>query len=159
VFLFFATFLALMVPPFLLAAPLPAGSVAPAFTRPDLSGKPVSLGALHGKLVLVDFWASWCPPCIIEIPHLIALRQRHAGRLEIIGVSMDDDPASAKQIAAGYRFNYPLVMGDVALAKSFGGVLGLPAMFLIGPGGKVVKSWRGEIKPGELEAEIGARLR
>jgi thiol-disulfide isomerase/thioredoxin len=138
---------------------LPAGSVAPAFTRPDLSGKPVSLGALHGKLVLVDFWASWCPPCIIEIPHLIALRQRHAGKLEIIGVSMDDDPASAKQVAAGYRFNYPLVMGDVALAKSFGGVLGLPAMFLIGPDGKVVKSWRGEIKPEELEAEIAARLR
>jgi thiol-disulfide isomerase/thioredoxin len=159
VFLFFAALFALMAPPFLLAAPLPAGSAAPAFTRPDLSGRPVSLTALRGKPVLVDFWASWCPPCIVEIPHLIAAKKRYAGKLEIVGVSMDDDAASAKDIAVKYRFNYPLVMGDVALAKSFGGVLGLPAMFLIGPDGKVVKSWRGEIKPEELDAGIAALVR
>jgi peroxiredoxin len=136
------------------AVPLAPGAVAPAFTRPDLSGKPVSLAALRGKLVLVDFWASWCAPCLIEIPHLIALRKQHAGNLEIIGVSMDDDAASAKQVAAKHPFNYPLVMGDVALGKSFGGVLGLPALFLIGPDGKVVQSWRGEIKPEALDHAI-----
>ena len=136
------------------AAPLPVGTAAPQFTRADLSGKPVSLRAMRGKLVLVDFWASWCPPCMIEIPHLIALKKRHAGKLEIIGVSMDDDVASAKEVAARHPFNYPLVMGDVALGKSFGGVLGLPALFLIGPDGKVVQSWRGEIKPEELDQAV-----
>ena len=156
--LFFAAVFALLAPAFLLAAPLPPGSTAPQFTRPDLSGKPVSLAAFRGKLVLVDFWASWCAPCIIEIPHLIALKARHAGKLEIIGVSMDDDAASAKEIAAEQPFNYPLVMGDVALAKSFGGVLGLPALFLIGPDGKVLKNWRGEIKPQELDRAVAAAM-
>src|ERR1700759_4483114 len=157
--LFFAAVFALMAPPFLLAAPLPPGPVAPAFTRPDLSGKPVSLKASRGKLVLVDFWASWCPLCIIEIPHLIALKKRYAGKLEIIGVSMDDDAESAREVAAKYPFDYPLVMGDVALAKSFGGVLGLPALFLIGPDGKVIQNWRGEIKPEELDRAVAAAAR
>ena len=138
------------------AVPLAAGTVAPAFTRPDLSGKPVSLAALRGKLVLVDFWASWCAPCILEIPHLIALQKQHAGKLEIIGVSMDDDAASARDVAAKYAFNYPLVMGDVALGKSFGGVLGLPSLFLIGPDGKVLQNWRGETKPEELDRAVAA---
>lgn len=141
------------------AAPLPVGTLAPQFTRPDLSGKPVSLGESHGKLVLVDFWASWCPPCIIEIPHLIALKKRHADKLEIIGVSMDDDAESAKEVTAKHPFNYPLVMGDAALGKSFGGVLGLPALFLIGRDGKVVQSWRGEVKPEEIDRAVAAAVR
>jgi peroxiredoxin len=141
------------------AAPLAAGTAAPQFTRPDLSGKPVSLSGLRGKLVLVDFWASWCPPCIIEVPHLIALKKRHAGKLEIVGVSMDDDVASAREVAARHPFNYPLVMGDVALGKSFGGVLGLPALFLIGSDGKMVQSWRGEIRPEVLDQAVAAAVK
>jgi thiol-disulfide isomerase/thioredoxin len=140
------------------AVPLQPGSVAPPFVRPDLAGKPVSLKALHGKFVLVDFWASWCPPCLIEIPHLIALKKQHAGKLEIVGVSMDDDAASAKEVAAKHPFNYPLVMGDVALGKSFGGVLGLPALFLIGPDGKVIANWRGEVPPDEIGKAVAAAL-
>ena len=60
-------------------APVMVGSPAPDFTRPGLDGKPVSLKAYRGKVVLVDFWASWCPPCIIEIPQLIGLQKKHAG--------------------------------------------------------------------------------
>lgn len=139
------------------AAPLPPGTAAPVFTRPALDGKPVSLP--HGKLVLLDFWASWCAPCIVELPHLMDLQKRHAGKLQIIGVSMDDQKKSAADVVAQYHVGYPVVMGDVALAKSFGGVLGLPEIFLIGADGKVIKSWRGDFKPGELDTAIAAALR
>jgi thiol-disulfide isomerase/thioredoxin len=140
------------------AVPLPPGTEAPDFVRPDLTGKPVSLKAQRGKIVLVDFWASWCPPCIIEIPHLIALQKKHAGKFEIVGVSMDDDAQSAQEVAAKHPFNYPPVMGDVALGKSFGGVLGLPALFLIGRDGKVIQNWRGEIAPEEIEKAVAAAV-
>jgi thiol-disulfide isomerase/thioredoxin len=140
------------------AVPLPAGSIAPDFTRPGLNDKPVSLSAWHGKLVLLDFWASWCAPCIVELPHLIALQKSEAGRLQIIGVSMDDNKASALDVVKNYHPNYPVVMGDVALAKLYGGVLGLPEALLIGRDGKVLKSWRGDFKPGDLDAAIRVAL-
>ena len=73
------------------------------------------------------------------------------GKLQIIGVSMDDDAASAKAVVAQYRLNYPVVMGDVALGKLYGGVLGLPEVFLIGLDGRIVKSWRGDFKARELD--------
>ena len=141
------------------AAPLPPGTPAPDFARLDLSGKPVSLAAWRGKPVLVDFWASWCAPCIAEIPHLIALQKKLDGRLKIVGISMDDDRASARDVATRYPFNYPLAMGDAALGKRYGEVLGLPALFLIGRDGRVLKSWRGEIAPALLAKDVEAAAR
>jgi thiol-disulfide isomerase/thioredoxin len=132
---------------------------APAFTRPGLDGKPVSLDAYRGKLVLLDFWASWCAPCIVEMPHLVALQKRHAGKLQIVGVAMDDDAATAKQTVAQHRLNYPVVMGDVALGRLYGGVLGLPQFYLIGRDGKVLRGWRGEFDHRELYAAVEAALR
>ncbi|HVW74551.1 MAG TPA: TlpA disulfide reductase family protein [Rhizomicrobium sp.] len=140
-----------------LANPLAPGTAAPPFTRPGFDDKPVSLP--KGKAVLLDFWASWCAPCIVELPHLIALRKRYAGRLEIIGVAMDDDAKAPRQTVAQYRVSYPVVMGDLALARLYGGVLGLPEVFLIGRDGKVIKSWRGDFRPGELDTAIAAALR
>lgn len=140
-------------------APVMAGSPAPAFTRPGLDGKPVTLKAYRGKMVLLDFWASWCAPCILEIPQLIALQKKYDGHLQIIGVSMDEDAASAKNVAARFPFNYPLLLGDAKFGHRYGGILGLPAAFLIGRDGKVQKSLRGELKPGELDREIQAALR
>jgi len=139
-------------------APVMAGSPAPPFTRPSFDGKPVSLKSYRGKVVLVDFWASWCPPCIIEIPQLIALQKKHAGQLQVIGVSMDDDAASARDVAGRFPFNYPLLMGDAKFGHLYGGILGLPSAFLIGPGGRIVKILRGELKPGELDRAIQSAL-
>jgi cytochrome c biogenesis protein CcmG/thiol:disulfide interchange protein DsbE len=162
----FAFFLVVFVLPFMLpvaaspaqAASAPAsvmaGSPAPAFTRPGLDGKPVSLKSYRGKVVLVDFWASWCPPCIIEIPQLIGLQKKHGARLQIIGVSMDDDVASARDVARRFAFNYPLLMGDAKFGHLYGGILGLPSAFLIGRDGRIVKILRGELKPGELDRAI-----
>jgi len=142
-----------------LAAPLSPGAAAPAFTRTGFDGKPVSLAAWRGKLVLVDFWASWCPPCIVEMPHMVALQKRHAGKLQIIGIAMDDDAATAKETAARYKLNYPNVAGDTALGHLYGGVLGLPQFYLIGPDGKVLHGWRGEFDHRDLYATIEAALR
>ncbi|HEY2009357.1 MAG TPA: TlpA disulfide reductase family protein [Rhizomicrobium sp.] len=134
------------------AAPLAPGTIAPQFTRTGFDGKQVSLP--RGKLVLLDFWASWCAPCIVELPHLMDLQKRHAGKLQIIGVAMDDDAKAPRQTVAQYHVSYPVVMGDVAIGKLYGGVLGLPEVFLIAPDGKVIKSWRGDFKPGELDQAI-----
>src|SRR4051812_18342280 len=141
------------------AAPLTPGAPAPAFTRTGFDGRPVSLAAYRGRLVLVDFWASWWPPCIVEMPHLVALQKRHAGKLQIIGISMDDDAAGAKEVAARYRLNYPVIMGDAALGHSYGGVLGLPQFYLVSRDGKVLRSWRGELDHRQLYAVIEAALR
>jgi thiol-disulfide isomerase/thioredoxin len=140
------------------AAMLAPGTTAPDFTRPGLDGKPVSLSAARGKLVLLDFWASWCAPCIVELPHLVDLKKRHVGRLEIIGVSMDDSMANAADALKRIPVNYPVVMGDAALGKLFGGVLGLPEIYLIGGDGKVIKSWRGDFREDALDAGIAAAL-
>jgi len=139
-------------------APVMVGSPAPAFTRPDLDGKPVSLKSFSGKVVLVDFWASWCPPCLIAMPELIGLQKKHAGRLQVIGVSMDDDAAAARDVAKRYAFNYPLLMGDAKFGHRFGGIMGLPSAFLIGRDGKIVKILRGEMKKGELDRAIRSAL-
>jgi peroxiredoxin len=141
------------------AAPLPPGIVAPDITRASLDGKQVALSAVRGKLVLLDFWASWCAPCIVELPHLVDLQKRFQGRLQVIGVSMDDSKAIAVDTIKRYPVNYPVVMGDAALGKLYGGVLGLPEIYLIGRDGRVVRSWRGDLRPAELDAGILAALR
>jgi thiol-disulfide isomerase/thioredoxin len=112
------------------------------------------LDAYRGKLVLLDFWASWCPPCLIEMPHLISLQKRYPAQLQIIGVSMDDSAASAREAAARFPFDYPLMMGDAKFAERYGGILGLPSVFLIGRDGRILRKWRGELRPGELEAAV-----
>jgi thiol-disulfide isomerase/thioredoxin len=140
------------------ATPLRAGAQAPDFTRAGLGSSSVSLSAWRGKLVLLDFWASWCAPCIVELPHLIDLQKRYSGRLQVIGVSMDDDAGAAKDVMARTSVNYPVVMGDAPLGKLYGGVLGLPEIYLIGRDGKVVTSWRGDFKPGELDTAIATAL-
>ena len=119
----------------------------------------MSLAAHRGKLVLVDFWASWCPPCIVEMPQLIALQKRHAGKLQIIGISMDDDAATAKETLARFRPNYPNLLGDTALGHLYGGVLGLPQFYLIGRDGKVLRGWRGEFDHRQLYDAVEAALR
>ena len=139
------------------AAPLLPGTIAPQFTRTSFDGKQVSLP--RGKLVLLDFWASWCAPCIVELPHLDALKKRHGDKLEVIGIAMDDSKASAVDALKRVPVNYPVVMGDAALGKLYGGILGLPEITLIGRDGKVIQSWRGDFQAGALDAAIEAALR
>jgi peroxiredoxin len=144
-------------------APAPAklspGSLAPQFSRLDLAGKRVDLHALRGKVVLIDFWASWCAPCIVEIPHLIDLQKRYASRgLEVVGVSLDDSVAPLKTITRRFAFNYPVLLGDAKFGNLYGGILGLPVQFLVGRDGKILRIWTGEVAPAVLEKALKAAM-
>jgi thiol-disulfide isomerase/thioredoxin len=135
--------------------PLPT----PPFLVTDLDGKPVSTAQLRGKVVIVNFWATWCPPCRAEIPDLIALQSKYKDGLQIIGVSVDDDasPEDVKAFATKFGINYPIVMGE-AIAKEYGGVAALPTSFVVNKEGGIVQKHMGMLKPSEIETEVRALL-
>jgi cytochrome c biogenesis protein CcmG, thiol:disulfide interchange protein DsbE len=134
--------------------------VAPDFTRTDLAGKPLALRSYRGKLVLLNFWATWCGPCLTEIPRFAEWQKEYgAAGLQIVGVSMDDNAAPVKRAYDKYHLNYPVVMGDAELAERFGGVLGLPLSYLIDSNGRIVARYQGELNLNELESKITSLLR
>jgi len=135
-------------------------AMAPDFTRRDLGGTPLTLSGYRGKLVLLNFWATWCGPCLAEIPEFAAWQTRYAeAGLQIVGVAMDDSPAPVRRVAGKYHLNYPLVMGDAQLGERFGGVLGLPLTYLIDPQGRIVGRYQGDADLKRLEAQIRTLLR
>ncbi|MFI5357427.1 MAG: TlpA family protein disulfide reductase [Opitutales bacterium] len=106
---------------------------APAWTLLDLQGKPVSFAQFKGKVVVVDFWATWCGPCRSEIPGYIKLQQKYGkDGLVIVGISLDQGgPAVVKEFLQKQGMNYVVVMGDDATVSAFGGVDGIPTTFII----------------------------
>lgn len=137
---------------------LKVGDAAPQFSRGDLQGHPFDLR--RGKIVLVDFWASWCPPCIIAIPHLGQLQKKYGARgFQVVGVSMDDSADITQETMQKIHFNYPVVMGDAKLGNLYGGVLGLPLQFLVGADGKILAIRSGDFPPTALDKEIEAALK
>jgi cytochrome c biogenesis protein CcmG/thiol:disulfide interchange protein DsbE len=138
---------------------LKPGDVAPQFVRSDLQGHSFDLKAQRGKIVLIDFWASWCPPCIIAIPHLSQLQKKYGAHgFQVVGVSMDDSANTTKKTMQEIRFNYPVVLGDAKLGNLYGGVLGLPLQFLMGTDGKILAIRSGAFAPTALDKEIAAAL-
>jgi peroxiredoxin len=129
---------------------------APDFTLLDASGNTVSLSNLRGQVVLLNFWATWCVPCQVEIPQLLALRQQYGGSgLSVVGVAMDDDGWKSVQPGiATLRIDYPVVVGNAALADDFGGVDALPTTVLIDRSGRIASMHQGLADPATFEAEI-----
>lgn len=138
---------------------LTPGMIPPPFSRSGLDGKPVDLAAFKGKLLLLDFWASWCAPCVVIIPRFRDWQARWGGQgFQVIGISMDDSTSEAKAAAARLGVNYPVVMGDAKLAIAYGGILGLPVEMLVGREGRIISIWHGETPPAIIENAVRASL-
>ncbi len=126
----------------------------PAFTVTDISGHALSSSDWKGKVVLVNFWATWCPPCRAEIPDLIALQDKYRDKLVILGISEDDGPVDdVKRFMSDQKVNYPVVMETPELSKIFRGVAALPTTFVLDRDGKLEQKHVGELSPDDTEAE------
>lgn len=137
------------------SSPAHEHSVAPDFSLPDLSGQQIRLSTYRGKVVLLDFWATWCVPCREEIPHFIELQRRYAGQgLQIVGISMDDSADPVRDYYARFGMNYPVLMGNAKIGELYGGVLGLPIAFVVGRDGRIYAKHTGATDTSTLEREI-----
>jgi len=133
--------------------------MAPALQAQDLLGKPVNKDNWAGKVVIVNFWATWCPPCREEIPELLELKKEFKDRLEIVGISEDDDPPeSVVKFAKQKGMNYPIIMATPELIDSYGGVAALPTSFLIDTQGRVVQKHSGLYPIEAYDLEIRSLL-
>jgi len=131
----------------------------PAFQAKDLTGKPISAADWKGKAVLLNFWATWCPPCREEIPSLIALQRKYGSRLQVIGISEDEDtPAEVLKFAQRTGINYPVAMSTPQIIAAWGGVEALPTTFLIDTQGRVMGKHRGLHSVEEYDRDIKALL-
>lgn len=128
----------------------------PAFSLTDVNGRTLSPETLKGKVVLINFWATWCGPCREEIPELIALQEHYKDQLIVVGLSVDEQktPAEVKAFAAAQSINYPVAIADMTLQKAFGGVTAVPATFVVNPEGGIVQRHVGLLEPEMTEHEI-----
>jgi len=134
--------------------------VAPQFVRPDLNGRPINLRKYRGKVVLLNFWATWCASCQLELPKF-EVWQKQYGKdgLQVLTVSMDDGDAPVRKTVRKLHLGVPVVMGDAKLGEAYGGVLGLPVTFLIGRDGALVGKIKGETDLDALESRLRRLLK
>ncbi len=128
------------------------------FKLTDTTGKTHTLAGYKGKWVLVNYWATWCPPCLDEIPDLIALHENKANNLVVIGIALDY--RNAKQVtdfATGLLVNYPIVLGNRQLVSQIGPVQGLPTTYLYNPEGRLVAQQVGAITRAAVEGYIASK--
>lgn len=142
------------------AIPAIRGKPAPDFELPDLEGKPVRRENFAGKVLLVNFWATWCAPCEIEIPWFIDFEKKYQSQgLEILGISLDEEgPDVVRKYVAKRKITYPIVMGDEKTADVFGGILGLPTTFVVDREGNFYSMHRGLVSRETMERELQALL-
>jgi thiol-disulfide isomerase/thioredoxin len=128
---------------------------APGFSLTDINGQPLRLSDYQGKVVVLDFWATWCGPCRIEIPSFIELQKRYESQgFSMIGISMDDSPEPVVDFYRQLRMNYPVAVGNDRLGELYGGMPGLPTTFVIGRDGRIYAKHVGATDPAVFEEEI-----
>ncbi len=133
--------------------------LAPDFKLKDLAGKDLNFEAYRGKVILLNFWATWCGPCREEIPELIALQNRYKDRLQIIGLVVDDDDEKGiRKVIESEGINYPVALADPETRFAYGGIAALPTVFVINSEGRVVQKHVGLFNPALYETEVRALL-
>ena len=131
------------------------------FTFKDLDGRDVTLSAFKGKVILLDFWATWCGPCKFEIPGFIELYTKYRSQgLQVLGLAVDDPVPALKEYAQQMKMNYPVLVGEGRedILEAFGPMPGLPTTFIIDREGKICKSHTGFEKKETFEQEIKSLL-
>jgi peroxiredoxin len=137
-----------------------ARAAAPSWELNDVAGKPLKLSDFKGKVVILDFWATWCPPCRAEIPGFVALQNKYADKgLTVIGVSVDEQgPSVVKPFMRQLKMNYPVVMADQKIIADYGNIEAIPTTFVIDRDGAIVSVHQGYTDSATLEKEIQSLL-
>lgn len=133
---------------------------APEFSLRTLEGKTVKLSDYKGKIVIIDFWATWCPPCRKGIPDLIDLQKTYSKELVVIGISLDQERTikDLKPFIQNYGINYPVVLGDEKVVRDYGGVNAIPTSFIVDQKGFIVDSHVGLVPKSVYENKIKSLL-
>src|SRR5260370_5452587 len=133
--------------------------LAPDFKLTSLDGKPVTLADSHGKVILLNFSATWCGPCRAEIPDLVELQNKYKDRLQVLGLVVDDDDQDAiKEFAKEFRINYPVAIATNEIRIQYGGIAALPTSFVLDGEGRIVQKHEGLRDPLLYETEIRSLL-
>jgi thiol-disulfide isomerase/thioredoxin len=129
-------------------------AAAPQFVAQDLDGHELSTASLRGKVVIINFWATWCGPCRAEIPDLVALQEKYRDRLQVIGISQDESPPEVvRRFASQFHINYPVVMMTPELEKLFPGIGALPTSFIVDRESRIVQKHVGMLRAATTELE------
>ena len=151
---FLAGILALMAQPFIGDAE--AAAKMPPFELEDVvTGDPIASSSFQGKSLLITFWATWCPPCIQEIPNLIKLQNEYSATgFSVVAISVDQEKGVVEKMVNRKKINYPVMMADKSVTRDFGGVYGIPTSFLVSKKGTVVKKYSGFVPHSVLVKDL-----
>jgi thiol-disulfide isomerase/thioredoxin len=129
-------------------------------TLKDMNGADVHLASFKGKVLLINFWATWCGPCKAEIPDLVALQKQYGQDLQVLGISVDDDAKDMQPYAESFQMNYPVLVGKERedVEKAYGPFLGIPQSFVVGRDGKICYKHAGIASKAKFEQEIKSLL-
>jgi peroxiredoxin len=136
------------------------GKAAPDFSLPTPAGQTMKLSDFHGKAVLLNFWATWCEPCKVEMPWFVELQKKYGPQgLQVLGVAMDDaEPKDIAAFAQKMGVNYPVLIGKEEVGAEYGGIEYLPSTYYISRDGKVLEHAFGLVSRSEIEANIEKAL-
>jgi peroxiredoxin len=144
----------------LLADAADPGTPAPAWQLQDLNGKTVQLSDFKGKVVILDFWTTWCPPCRAELPDFVALQKQYADKgVVIVGVSLDQGgPGVVSSFVKSHGIDYRIVIGNDNVATAYGNIQAIPTTFVIDRKGVIAAKHEGQTDKATFEQDIGKLL-